>query len=108
MEKRGAGTITEGFHRCGIESLWRCHAKQRASDAGPRRPLRHDQQDARHVPGANCRCAQKVVEATVDTCFAPNKTIQELHKLIKNGAGIDPLKDFSEAAREELRAFTSP
>ena len=53
-------------------------------------------------------CAQKVVKATVDTYFAPNKTIQELHELIESGAGIDPLKDFSEAAREELRAFTSP
>ena len=53
-------------------------------------------------------CAQKVVEATVDTYFAPNKTIRELRELIKSGAGIDPLKDFSEAAREELQAFTSP
>jgi hypothetical protein len=53
-------------------------------------------------------CAQKVVEATVDTYFAPNKTIRELRELIKSGAGTDPLKDFSEAAREELQAFPSP
>ena len=53
-------------------------------------------------------CAQKVMEATVDTYFAPNKTVRELRELIKSGAGIDPLKDFSEAAREELQAFTSP
>jgi hypothetical protein len=53
-------------------------------------------------------CAQKVVEATVETYFAQNKTIQELHELIKSQAGIDPLKDFSEAAREELLAFISP
>jgi hypothetical protein len=26
---------------------------------------------------------------------------------LRNGVEIDPLKDFSEAAREELRAFTS-
>jgi hypothetical protein len=52
-------------------------------------------------------CAQKVVEATVDTYFAPNKTIRELRELIRSGGGIDPLKDFSEAAREELQAFTS-
>ena len=52
-------------------------------------------------------CAQKVVEATVDTYFAPNKTIRELRELIRSGVGIDPLKDFSEAAREELQAFTS-
>jgi hypothetical protein len=35
------------------------------------------------------------------------KTIRELRELIKIGAGIDPLKDFSEAAREEAQAFTS-
>src|SRR5260370_22750614 len=52
-------------------------------------------------------CAQKVVEATVDTYFAPNKTIRELRELIRSGVGIDPLKDFSEAAREALQAFAS-
>ena len=52
-------------------------------------------------------CADQVVRATIDTYFAPNKTMRELHDLVKNGAGIDPLKDFSEAAREELRAFSS-
>jgi hypothetical protein len=26
-----------------------------------------------------------------------------LHEIMKSGAGIDPLKEFSEAAREELR-----
>ena len=52
-------------------------------------------------------CAQNVMEATVDVYFAPNKSMQELHHMIKTGAGIDPLKDFSEAAREELRAFIS-
>ena len=44
---------------------------------------------------------------TIDTYFAPNKTIREMRDLMKSGAGIDPLKDFSEAVREELRAFTS-
>ena len=39
--------------------------------------------------------------------FSKNKTMRELHDLIKSGTGIDPLKDFSEAARDELRAFTS-
>jgi hypothetical protein len=52
-------------------------------------------------------CAEKVVQTTIDTYFAPNKTIRELNELVKSGAGIDPLKDFSEAAREELLAFTS-
>jgi hypothetical protein len=53
-------------------------------------------------------CAEKVVRATVDTYFAPNKTMRELHELMKSGAAaIDPLKDFSEAARAELRASPS-
>jgi hypothetical protein len=50
--------------------------------------------------------ADHIMRATIDTYFAPNKTIRELHDLMKNGSGIDPLKDFSEAARQELRAFT--
>ena len=52
-------------------------------------------------------CADKVMRITIETYFAPNKTIRELNELIKNGTGIDPLKDFAEAAREDLRAFTS-
>src|SRR5437867_4842704 len=45
-------------------------------------------------------CAEKIVNATLDTYFAPNKTIRELHELMKSGgAVIDPLRDFSEAAR---------
>jgi hypothetical protein len=49
-------------------------------------------------------CAEKIVRATIDTYFAPNKTIREIHELIKSGAVTDPLKEFSVAAREELRA----
>ena len=51
--------------------------------------------------------ADKIMRATIDTYFAPNKTIRELHELIKSGSAIDPLKEFSEIAREELRAFAS-
>jgi hypothetical protein len=50
--------------------------------------------------------AEEILEATISDYFAPNKTIRELYEVMKSGAGIDPLKDFSEAAREELRAFT--
>jgi hypothetical protein len=50
--------------------------------------------------------AERIMETTVSTYFAPNKTIRELHELMKSGAGIDPLRDFSEVAREELLAFT--
>jgi hypothetical protein len=52
-------------------------------------------------------CAEKIMETTIGTYFAPNKTIREVHELMRNGVEIDPLKAFSEAAREELRAFTS-
>jgi hypothetical protein len=45
--------------------------------------------------------------ATVDTYFAPNKSSRERHELMKSGAGIDPLKEFSEVARDELSAFTT-
>ena len=52
--------------------------------------------------------ADKIMRTTIDTYFAPNKTIRELHdELVKSGSAFDPLKDFSEMAREELRAFTS-
>ena len=48
-------------------------------------------------------CAENIMGATIDTYFASNRTIRELHELVKSGVGIDPLKDFAEAAREELR-----
>jgi len=49
--------------------------------------------------------ADHIMLTTIDTFFAPNKTIQELREITKSGSGIDPLKGFSEAAREELRAL---
>lgn len=52
-------------------------------------------------------CAMKTMDVTIATYFAPNKTLHEVHEMIKSGVGIDPVRDFSEAAREELRAFTS-
>jgi hypothetical protein len=50
-------------------------------------------------------CADSVMGSLIDTYFAPNQTIRDLREVIKSGSGVDPLKDFSEAAREELRAF---
>ena len=47
-------------------------------------------------------CADKLMLTIVDTYFTPNRSVRELRDLIKVGAGIDPLKDFSEAAREEV------
>ncbi len=48
-------------------------------------------------------CAEKVMIETIAAYAVPNKTIPEVHDLLKSGTGIDPLKDFAEAARAELR-----
>jgi len=50
-------------------------------------------------------CADKVMVTTIDTYFQPNRTVRELHEMVKTGPGVDPLKEFSEAARDELRKF---
>jgi hypothetical protein len=50
-------------------------------------------------------CAEKILDTTINAYFAPNKTIRKLHELTKRGEGIDPLKEFSDTARDELRAF---
>jgi hypothetical protein len=50
-------------------------------------------------------CADKIMLAIIDTYFSPNHSVRELRDLIKSGAGIDPLKEFSEAAREEVGIF---
>jgi hypothetical protein len=50
-------------------------------------------------------CAEIVMRSIIETYFAPNRTVADLRELTKTGHGIDPLKDFAEAAREELRVF---
>ena len=50
-------------------------------------------------------CADKVMRSIVETYFAPNRTVADLRELVKDSERIDPLKDFAEAAREELQAF---
>jgi hypothetical protein len=47
--------------------------------------------------------AEKVARTIVETYFAPNKTLGELHEIAKSDEW-DPLRGFSEACREELRA----
>jgi hypothetical protein len=49
--------------------------------------------------------ADVVMRSIIDTYFGPNRTVADLRELLRTGQGIDPLKDFSEAAREELHAF---
>ena len=46
--------------------------------------------------------AEKVVQSIVDTYFSSNHTVQELRDLLNAGVGIDPLREFSEAARQEV------
>ena len=51
-------------------------------------------------------CAERVMRSILDTYFAPNRTIADIRDVVKRGGSeIDPLKDFAEAAREELRPF---
>jgi hypothetical protein len=50
-------------------------------------------------------CAEKVMFATLDTFFKPNRTIQELREIVTEAHGIDVLQEISEAARDELRAL---
>jgi hypothetical protein len=50
-------------------------------------------------------CAEIVMRSIVETYSTPNRTVADLRGLITSGQGIDPLKDFSEAARQELHAF---
>jgi hypothetical protein len=52
-------------------------------------------------------CADKVMHTILGTFFAPNRTLRELHELIRSGAALDPLRDFGEAAREELQMSPS-
>jgi hypothetical protein len=51
-------------------------------------------------------CADKIMLTIIDTYYSPNRSVTELRDLIKTKAGgIDPLREFSEAAREELGVF---
>jgi hypothetical protein len=48
--------------------------------------------------------AETVVRMIVDTYFSPNKTFPELRDMM-NSHGMDPLREFSEACRGELRTL---
>jgi hypothetical protein len=54
-------------------------------------------------------CADRLMLSIIDTYFSPNHTVRELRDLVKAGAAaIDPLREFSEAAREEVLVFREP
>jgi hypothetical protein len=48
--------------------------------------------------------AEAVARLIVDTYFSPNKTFPELRRLM-NSHETDPLREFSQVCREELRAL---
>jgi hypothetical protein len=50
-------------------------------------------------------CADIVMRSIVETYYTPNRTVADLRELTRSGQGIDPLRDFSEAARQELHTF---
>ena len=45
---------------------------------------------------------EKLMRSILDTYLAPNRTFKDLRDLMTAGDGIDPLKDFSVAARKEI------
>ena len=51
--------------------------------------------------------ANRMLKKIVDTYLEPNKTFPELRQMSDTGL-IDPLRDFSEACREEFRLRNSP
>jgi hypothetical protein len=48
--------------------------------------------------------ADKVIRLVIDTYFAPNETLRELREAIKT-TNVDPLREFSDACREDLGAL---
>ena len=50
-------------------------------------------------------CAERTVNLIMDTYFMPNRTFAEIREVIKSGETIDPLKEFSQRARDELRVL---
>jgi hypothetical protein len=56
--------------------------------------------------GAIVLRAENVVHKIIETYLAPNRTFRDIMELRESGA-LDPLKEFSEACREELRQFGS-
>jgi hypothetical protein len=49
--------------------------------------------------------AHKVILHVLEAYAAPDKTFDELRQRVESAAGHDPLRNFSEACREELRAL---
>ena len=51
-------------------------------------------------------CAERITSSATDAYFMPNRSIRELHEMIKSDSdAVDPLREFSELAREELQTI---
>lgn len=47
--------------------------------------------------------ADRIMQVIIDTYLGPNITLRDLAPRLKNKQAMDPLREFSEACREELR-----
>jgi hypothetical protein len=52
-------------------------------------------------------CAHRAARKTIETYFEPNRTLPDILAGAKSGAAFNPLSEFAEAAREELRTLVS-
>ena len=50
-------------------------------------------------------CADKVMDEIVNAYFGPNLTLREIHDKLKNDKRIDPMRELSQVARDELQRF---
>jgi len=48
--------------------------------------------------------AERVSNLIIETYLSPNRSFKEINEIRKSGA-LDPLREFAEACREELRRF---
>jgi hypothetical protein len=55
------------------------------------------------APGDIVSCADTIMRVTADLRFGPNKTVSELHDMMKSGGGpgLDLLRSFSDMARRD-------
>ena len=51
--------------------------------------------------------AEQVLLETTGAYFEPNKTVADLREMIRTGTGVDPLKDFAAAVRDERERSSS-
>jgi hypothetical protein len=49
--------------------------------------------------------AEAVARLIIETYLGPNKTFQDVRTMIDTATVMEPLQEFSEACREELRRF---